>query len=87
MPMASLPNGIDLYHEVHGDGEPVLLLMGTGADHSGSSAGFPCSSASNSGSDSSTRMGTTAMARRLFAATSESAGAASGCETRSNRQV
>ena len=33
MPIASLANGIDLYHEVHGDGEPVLLLMGTGADH------------------------------------------------------
>ncbi len=34
MPIAPLPNGIDLYHEIHGDGEPVLLLMGTGADHS-----------------------------------------------------
>jgi pimeloyl-ACP methyl ester carboxylesterase len=34
MPTAALPNGIDLYHESHGDGEPVLLLMGTGADHS-----------------------------------------------------
>ena len=33
MPMARLPNDIELYHEVHGDGEPVLLLMGTGADH------------------------------------------------------
>ena len=34
MPIAKLPNGIDLYWESHGAGEPVLLLMGTGADHS-----------------------------------------------------
>ncbi len=33
MPIAKLPNGIDLYHEIHGHGDPVLLLMGTGADH------------------------------------------------------
>lgn len=35
MPTAKLPSGIELYHEVHGpeDAEPVLLLMGTGADH------------------------------------------------------
>lgn len=33
MPIAKLPNGIDLYYESHGAGEPVLLLMGTGADH------------------------------------------------------
>jgi pimeloyl-ACP methyl ester carboxylesterase len=33
MPTARLANGLDLYHEVHGRGEPVLLLMGTGADH------------------------------------------------------
>jgi pimeloyl-ACP methyl ester carboxylesterase len=34
MPKAKLPNGIELYWESHGSGEPVLLLMGTGADHS-----------------------------------------------------
>ena len=33
MPIARLPNGIDLYYESHGAGEAVLLLMGTGADH------------------------------------------------------
>ncbi len=33
MPIAPLRNGIDLYFEEHGEGEPVLLLMGTGADH------------------------------------------------------
>lgn len=34
MPLAKLPNGIDLWWESAGAGEPVLLLMGTGADHS-----------------------------------------------------
>lgn len=34
MPHARLPNGIDLFYESEGSGEPVLLLMGTGADHS-----------------------------------------------------
>jgi pimeloyl-ACP methyl ester carboxylesterase len=33
LPIARLPHGIDLYYEEHGQGEPVLLLMGTGADH------------------------------------------------------
>ena len=35
MPIASLPNGIELYYEVTGPetAEPVLLLMGTGSDH------------------------------------------------------
>src|SRR5262245_52066153 len=33
MPLASLGNGLELYYEVHGEGPPVLLLMGTGADH------------------------------------------------------
>src|SRR6185503_10039004 len=28
-----LKNGLDIYWESHGQGEPVLLLMGTGADH------------------------------------------------------
>lgn len=34
MPFAEVPNGIRIYYEEHGSGEPVLLLMGTGADHS-----------------------------------------------------
>lgn len=33
MPIAKLRSGLELYYEVHGQGEPVLLLMGTGADH------------------------------------------------------
>ena len=33
MPVAKLKSGLDIYYEVHGEGEPVLLLMGTGADH------------------------------------------------------
>ncbi len=33
MPLAQLGNGLEIYYEVHGEGEPVLLLMGTGADH------------------------------------------------------
>ena len=33
MPVARLENGLDIYYESHGQGEPVLLLMGTGADH------------------------------------------------------
>ena len=33
MPVAHLKSGLDLYYEIHGTGEPVLLLMGTGADH------------------------------------------------------
>ncbi len=34
MPFADAPGGIRIYYEEHGRGEPVLLLMGTGADHS-----------------------------------------------------
>ena len=34
MPFADLPTGIDVYYEVEGTGEPLLLIMGTGADHS-----------------------------------------------------
>src|SRR5688500_3141241 len=34
MPSVRLPNDVDLWYEEHGSGEPVLLLMGTGADHS-----------------------------------------------------
>jgi pimeloyl-ACP methyl ester carboxylesterase len=33
VPIAKLKNGLEIYYEVHGQGEPVLLLMGTGADH------------------------------------------------------
>lgn len=33
MLIARLENGLDIYYEEHGRGEPVLLLMGTGADH------------------------------------------------------
>ncbi len=33
MPIAKLKSGLELYYEIHGEGEPVLLLMGTGADH------------------------------------------------------
>ncbi len=33
MPFAEVPDGIRIYYEEHGTGEPVLLLMGTGADH------------------------------------------------------
>ena len=33
MPSAELSDGVTIYHEVHGDGEPLVLLMGTSADH------------------------------------------------------
>ena len=33
MPFADVPNGMRIYYEEYGSGEPVLLLMGTGADH------------------------------------------------------
>jgi len=33
MPVARVPDDIEIYYEEHGEGEPVLLLMGTGADH------------------------------------------------------
>lgn len=33
MPFAELPNGINLYYEERGAGEPLLLIMGTGANH------------------------------------------------------
>lgn len=32
MPFASLPSGIRLHYEESGSGEPLLLIMGTGAD-------------------------------------------------------
>lgn len=34
MPTATLSTGITVYYEVEGSGDPVLLIMGTGADHS-----------------------------------------------------
>jgi 3-oxoadipate enol-lactonase len=33
MPFADVPDGIRIYYEEYGAGVPVLLLMGTGADH------------------------------------------------------
>lgn len=33
MPFASLRTGIEMYYEVEGSGEPLLLIMGTNADH------------------------------------------------------
>ena len=33
MPLLTLPTGIDLYYERIGGGPPVLLIMGTGLDH------------------------------------------------------
>jgi len=33
MPLAILPTGIDMYYEIEGVGDPLLLLMGTAADH------------------------------------------------------
>src|SRR5690348_5509337 len=34
MPRVGLPTGVGIYYESIGAGEPVLLIMGTGADHS-----------------------------------------------------
>ncbi len=34
MPRLELPTGVGIYYESIGAGEPVLLIMGTGADHS-----------------------------------------------------
>ena len=33
MPFVDLPTGINMYYEVEGQGEPLLLIMGTAADH------------------------------------------------------
>jgi len=33
MPLTSLPTGIDMYYGVEGRGDPLLLIMGTAADH------------------------------------------------------
>ena len=34
MPQANV-NGVEIYYEVHGQGEPLILIMGHGAGHSG----------------------------------------------------
>src|SRR5437667_12448402 len=34
-------NGVNLYHEVHGRGEPLLLIMGLGANTTGGWAQVP----------------------------------------------
>lgn len=34
MPFATLPTGIEMYYETAGSGDPLLLIMGTAADHS-----------------------------------------------------
>ena len=33
MPFTDLPTGIEVYYEIEGAGDPLLLIMGTGADH------------------------------------------------------
>ena len=33
MPAVALPTGVSLFYDERGSGEPVLLIMGTGADH------------------------------------------------------
>jgi len=33
MPTASLPSGLEIHYDEQGAGEPLLLIMGTGADH------------------------------------------------------
>ena len=35
MPIVRLSTGIKMYYERHGSGEPLILIMGTGFDHSG----------------------------------------------------
>lgn len=34
MTFAQLPTGVDVYYEIEGSGDPLLLIMGTSADHS-----------------------------------------------------
>ena len=33
MPFVNLPTGINMYYEVEGSGDPLILIMGTAADH------------------------------------------------------
>ncbi len=41
MPLVSLPTGIEMFYRVEGSGEPVLLIMGTAADHTPGRARWP----------------------------------------------
>ena len=34
MPFVSLETGIEMFYQVEGEGDPLLLIMGTAADHS-----------------------------------------------------
>src|SRR3990167_5873739 len=35
MPMANLNNGVEMYYEIHGSGEPFVLINGLKSDHTG----------------------------------------------------
>ncbi len=35
MPFVTLPDGVRMYYETEGAGEPLLLLMGMASDHFG----------------------------------------------------
>ena len=35
MPIAKLPNQVEMYYEIHGQGEPFVLINGLKSDHSG----------------------------------------------------
>ncbi len=41
MPTTKISTGLDIYYEEQGEGEPLLLIMGTGADHRFWSAQVP----------------------------------------------
>jgi len=41
MPKIAISTGLDMFYEEHGSGEPLLLIMGTGADHRFWSAQIP----------------------------------------------
>lgn len=41
MPRVKVKTGVSLYYEVHGEGEPLLLILGTGASHKFWSAQLP----------------------------------------------
>ena len=43
MPKIKIETGLDLYYEEHGAGDPLLLMMGTGADRRFWSAQVPAS--------------------------------------------
>ena len=42
LPLIELDTGIDMYYQVEGSGDPLLLIMGTGADHSTWDAQVEC---------------------------------------------